>query len=178
MTCIVGVVDEGRVFIGADSMAGNTATYLVTPRVQPKVFRNGEMLIGYTTSFRMGQLLQYSFKPPVRRQDQDVSEFFCVDVVNALRDCFKEAGFAGKQNEREEGGVFLVGYEGRLFVIESDYQVGEYAEYMAVGCGESLAIGSLASTVGRKGADRATKALEAAAKHCAFVCGPFVVMEK
>jgi len=50
-----------------------------------------------------------------------------------FRECFKEGGFATKEDEKEIGGNFLVGIQGRLFCIESDYQVEEAIDnYTAV----------------------------------------------
>ena len=62
MTCIVGVVDNGKVYMGGDS--AGVGGLCIETRKQPKVFRNGDFLIGYTDSFRMGQLLQYKMSPP------------------------------------------------------------------------------------------------------------------
>lgn len=55
MTCVVGLVDKGTVYIGVDSAAVQGWTRRKS-RVA-KVFHRGPFLIGYTTSFRMGQLL-------------------------------------------------------------------------------------------------------------------------
>ena len=62
MTCIVGLVHEGTVFIGGDS-AGVAGLSLVV-RADEKVFRNGDFLMDFTTSFRMGQLLRYNPDSP------------------------------------------------------------------------------------------------------------------
>lgn len=40
MTCIVGLVNKGKVFIGADSLGSDGFTQQV--RKEPKVFRNGD----------------------------------------------------------------------------------------------------------------------------------------
>ena len=60
MTCIVGLVHEGVVYIGGDS--AGVGGMSLTVRADEKVFQNGEFLMGFTTSFRMGQLLRYSLK--------------------------------------------------------------------------------------------------------------------
>ena len=61
MTCIVGMVDgQGTVYIGADSLAAGG--YQKTIRKDAKVFTNGIAVMGYTSSFRMGQLLRYKLK--------------------------------------------------------------------------------------------------------------------
>ena len=49
-------------YIGGDR--AGVAGLSLTVRADEKVFQNGEFLMGFTTSFRMGQLLRYSLKPP------------------------------------------------------------------------------------------------------------------
>lgn len=62
MTAIAGVAEDGKVWIGGDS-AGVGGLNLET-RTDPKVFVNGDFLFGYTSSFRMGQILEHEFSPP------------------------------------------------------------------------------------------------------------------
>lgn len=52
MTCIVGIVDNGKVYMGADSLGVGGLSKRV--RKDPKLFRVGEFVFGYTSSFRMG----------------------------------------------------------------------------------------------------------------------------
>jgi ATP-dependent protease HslVU (ClpYQ) peptidase subunit len=174
MTAIAGFVHNNEVWIGGDS-AGVGGDYSLVVRRDEKVFRKGEFLIGFTSSFRMGNLLRYKFQPPQRNADQDVYEYMVTSFVDALRQCFKDGGFAKKENEVERGGVFLVGYMGRLFQIEGDYQVGEAADgYDAVGCGDSIVIGALHATAGLDDPEARMKiALGAAECHSAGVRGPF-----
>lgn len=176
MTCIAGVrTNDGRVYIGGDS--AGVGDYDLSVRADSKVFVNGAFLFGFTSSFRMGQVLRYAFIPPQRDADTDVMAFMVKDFVNGVRQAFKDAGVAQKNNEVESCGVFLVGYAGRLFNVGSDYQVGEAAcGYDAVGCGGNVAQGAL--FVNRCGdpRDRITEALMAAEAHSAGVRGPFVVL--
>ncbi len=174
MTCIAGLVHEGQVYIGGDS-AGVGRLFL-TVRADQKVFRNGPFLMGFTTSFRMGQLLRYSFNPPAHHPDTDTYKYMVTEFIDAVRKCLKSGGYARKDKEEELGGTFLVGYKGRLFNIEDDYQVGEAAiGFDAVGCGQDIALGSLYSTVGLEPEARIKKALEAAERFSAGVRSPFVV---
>ena len=175
MTCIVGVVDGARVVIGGDSAGVGGLSLSV--RADAKVFRTGDFVMGFTSSFRMGQLLRYVLVPPKRHADQDPMEFMVRDFVGAVRDCLKAGGFATKKEEAEHGGTFLVGHAGRLFMVDADYQVGEAACcYDAVGCGADLALGALHATVGLSGAARVDLALRAAEAHSAGVRGPFHVV--
>jgi len=62
MTCIVGIQHDGRVYIGGDS--AGVAGYSITSRADAKVFTVGPYVMGFTSSFRMGQLLRYGLKAP------------------------------------------------------------------------------------------------------------------
>jgi len=174
MTAIAGFIHDGKVWIGGDS--AGVSGFDLTRRSDPKVFRNGEFLFGFTSSFRMGQLLRFSLTAPVQTENQDVFEFMCTTFVNAVRDCLKNGGFAKKHNEEETGGTFLVGYRGRLFLIDSDYQVGEPMDgYATCGCGDQACNGALYATSGMAPKKRMNLVLQAAERHSAGVRGPFTI---
>ncbi|GAA0392874.1 hypothetical protein [Streptomyces luteireticuli] len=172
MTVIVGLVHEERVHLGGDS-AGISGSRL-TVRKDPKVFRNGPYAMGFCGSFRMGQLLHHAFKAPKPKGDLD--RFMTTKFVNKLRTCLKEAGWARKESEQEQGGTFLVGIYGRLFIVYGDYQVAEPADgYAAVGCGNEFALGAFHATATTDLAprERLTVALAAAGHHSTDVSEPF-----
>lgn len=173
MTCIVGIVDGPKVWIGGDS-AGSDG-YNMVNRADGKVFKTGDFIFGFTTSYRMGQILRYGFTPPAhRRLEKDAMAYMVTDFIDGVRATLKSAGFAKKENEVEKGGEFLVGYGGHLYKIESDYQVAECADgYDACGCGERFALGSLFSTEKMIARARIRIALESAAHHSSGVRGPF-----
>ena len=176
MTCIVGIMDKGKVIIGGDS--AGVSGYDLTVRADEKVFVNGEFIFGFTSSFRMGQLLRYRFKPPFHRPDVSIDEYMATDFVDSIRKCLKDGGFAKVENGEESGGTFLVGYRGQLFRIDSDYQVGKPLNgFDAVGCGELIARGALYATIDRPPNERLRIALEAAEEFSAGVRRPFVIKE-
>ena len=176
MTCIVGIVHEGLVYLGGDA-AGIAGTSL-THRADPKVFSKGDYVFGFTSSFRMGQLLQHSLVVPEPRADEDLAAFMSTRFVDAVRHCLKEGGYAKVKDDREVSGTFLVGYRGRLFVIDSDYQVGEPLDhYDACGAGDEIARGSLYTSVGQPPGVRLETALKAAERWCAAVRGPFLYVQ-
>lgn len=174
MTCIAGLVHNGAVYLGGDS-AGVAGSSL-TRRADVKVFRNGDFVFGFTSSFRMGQLLHHAFAPPVPKAGEDLERFMSTRFVDAVRECLKKGGFAREVNDRELGGTFLVGYKDRLFCIASDYQVGETLDqYDAVGAGEDIAKGALYVLHGADihPEDKLRIALEAAERWSGAVCAPF-----
>jgi ATP-dependent protease HslVU (ClpYQ) peptidase subunit len=174
MTCIAGVRDGGKVYLGGDS--AGVGGYDLTVRADQKVFANGPFLFGFTSSFRMGQLLRYALVPP-NLYDREVMHFMCTDFIDAVRNALKAGGYATKDKEQESGGAFLVGFAGRLFAIHSDYQVAEAASgYDAVGCGEAYAKGALFASIGESPVHRINMALRAAEAHSAGVRAPFLVI--
>lgn len=173
MTCIVGVQHEGGVTIGVDSASSNGTS--MNLRADSKLFRVGGYLFGFTTSWRMGQLLRYRLR--VGAPDTwDVDQWMATTFIDAVRQTLKDGGWASVKDGTEAGGTFLVATEGRLYAVHSDYQVGHPAEsYDAVGSGEDHAIGSLHTTAGMDldPGERCRLALEAAAYHTPFVSAPF-----
>lgn len=174
MTCIVGLVEGDTVWIGGDSAA--VGGYDLTVRTDEKVFRNGPMLFGFTSSFRMGQLLRYALIIPERHPKVDLNKYMVTTFNDAVRECLKTNGFATKDKEREEGGTFLVGFAGKLYTIYGDYQVGIALDgYDAIGCGDQVARGALYAGpfTTLSGRARVELALQAAERFSAGVRGPF-----
>jgi len=181
MTCIVGFVEKKtkKVIIGADSI-GISNYYNKVVRKDSKVFFVDSFLIGCTGSFRMAQLLRFSLKiPPISTKDS--YEFMCTDFIDAVRECFKTGGFIQKYpNGDEKGEPFLVGYKGRLFSVNEDFQVGENLNGLdAIGAGFAYALGSLHSTknTSLSAKERVKLALEASEEYCSGVSKPFNILE-
>lgn len=175
MTCIAGITHKGTVYISGDS--AGVAGLDMRIRRDSKVFQNGDFVFGCTTSFRMIQLLQFKLTIPKRHPEMDVMKFMATTFIDCVRDTLKAGGFSGVNNNVETGGRFLVGYAGRLFSVDSDYQVGESNdEFDACGCGEPYALASLFATKITKlsPTDRLTAALECAAHFSAGVIAPFL----
>lgn len=172
MTCIAGLVDKGAIILGAD--AAGVARSSLTVRADLKVFARGVFVMGFTSSFRMGQLLRYRLSLPEHPDGLDSFEYMATAFVDSVRACLRDGGFATKNNEQESGGVFLVGYRGRLFRVESDYQIAEnVCGYDACGCGQDIALGSLFSTPKKDANDRVLLALKAAEQWSTGVRRPF-----
>ena len=176
MTCIVGLTDRGRVYLGGDS--AGTAGYSQIIRADKKVFLKGPFAYGFTTSFRMGQVIRYNFREPFAHVGCDPFEYLVGPFIHALRACLGAAGWKRTEHGVESGGTFLVGWRGGLYAVHSDFQVEQSVyPYNAVGCGADLALGSLWSTIGRGNVNRVTAALGAASAFSAGVAPPFEVVE-
>lgn len=176
MTCIAAISENGIVTMGADS-AGVGGNHICQRRDE-KVFIVGNFLIGFTTSFRMGQLIRYRLNPPIHPKNVSIDRYMNTIFIDSIRSVFKDGGYAKTRDGAEEGGTFLVGYRGRIFTIFDDYQVAEnIVNYAAIGSGFEVAIGSLFTSVGHPGY-RIEKALSAAASFCTGVSAPFQIIDK
>lgn len=176
MTAIAAVVEDGVVYIGGD--CAGVAGYSVSQRLDEKVFIIGEFIIGYTTSFRMAQLIRFKFKPPKQKSGINDFEYMVTVFVEELRKCLEGGGFSHISNNVERGGNFIVGYRGKLYEIGSDFQVAiPMDNFVAVGCGSDLCLGSLNSTKGLDPEKRVRVALEAAAKFSGGVLAPFTILK-
>lgn len=174
VTCIAAVVEGGTVWMGGDSAATDAGWRLVI-RADEKVFRNGPMLIGFAGSFRLGQVLRYIFEPPKHPRNCDAPRYMVQHFVEVLRETMKAAGVATKDNNAEEmpDSAFLVGYRGRIFMVDEDFHVAEAIDgFASVGCGSQVALGALCVSDGPP-RQRIRAALEAAERYHAGVRRPF-----
>jgi ATP-dependent protease HslVU (ClpYQ) peptidase subunit len=173
VTCIVGVRTVKGVLLGGDSMGSNG--YSGAPTLAPKVFRlSRQVACGYTTSFRMGQVLEHHITLPAL--DGDEHAWAISAFVPALRETFKEHGYANVHNNEETGGTFLLAVRDRLFTVQGDYSVLERIDpFDACGCGESFATGAMHALYKPQVSPRRllTAALDAASAYSTGVAPPY-----
>jgi ATP-dependent protease HslVU (ClpYQ) peptidase subunit len=175
MTCIVACVENGAVHMAADSGASAWGYTDCQVRRDPKVFKLGEAVIGFTSSWRMGQILRYDFKLPDIPEHCDLHEYMVRIFVPKLREVAKAAGGLTTKEGVEQLGRFLFGLRGRLFYVDIDFQVGEMlTDYLSVGSGAEVAHGALFATKGLPAQQRLTTALAAATEHCVAIREPYI----
>lgn len=182
MTCIVGVVKGGTVWLGGDSAATNGRLDRTIIK-DPKVFVKGEVALGVCGSPKVMDALAHGIVFPTQ-QGPDDRAFLVGELVPALRDGLVKLDAAGKDGSPFGGGsdvVFegevLLAYRGELYKLQSNFQLIRGSEgYSSVGSGAALALGSLAMTkkMGNP-RKRVLAALEAACAN-AGVAPPFVVV--
>ena len=173
--CIIGLVANGEVHIGGDSCI--TRGWFIKPSAWPKVFTSGAFLIGSTGSLRPSQILEHQLVVREKLLDESEAHYITVAFINGVRTCLREQGYATIDDNAEEGGTFLVGYNGGLYCVSRDYGVSRSLnKFAAIGCGEEYALGAMAALEGLDPEERIMKSLEIAARFSAGVCGPFVVL--
>ena len=168
MTCVVGVVHERRVYLGADSAAVGVDALI--QRRDTKVFRLGEAVVGVAGSFRVAQIVRYHAPPLVARRD--MHRYLCVDWVGEFRRRV-QAEVSTREGDEFAGGM-LIGIAGQIWQVEGDYQVGRAVHaFDATGSGAQVALGSLWSTRGQPPPVRVRLALTAAETFSSTVRRPW-----
>lgn len=179
MTCIVGLVDEknGKVYMGADS--AGVALASIEDRKDRKIFKVGKrFLIGFTGSFRMGQILRFYLNPPPIR-NLDLYKYMCTNFVCHVIKVLTDNSHAKiESNEISCEGTILIAVKKRLFFMDKDFQIGEHNNgYHAIGSGESEALGALyaLNDIKLDPEIKIRRALEASEQFNTCVRRPFII---
>jgi len=177
MTCIVGLEREGAVYMGCDS-ASVGGYYDMSTETGPKVFHTGKFLIGFTSSWRMGQILQYQLSVREQGRAEDNRAYMILAFAEAIRELMKSHGYAHVEYNEERGGCFLVGYRGELYKVQENYAVLRRTDgFNAIGCADAYALGALSVLDKTNPREALEAALNAAAYFSAGVRGPFHIEE-
>lgn len=150
-TCIVALVTKDAVVhVAADTLGSNC--YSGAPYRTSKLITwdtpYGCCVGGYTSSYRMGQILQHNVEIPGHGHPRmDLDKWVYTALVPTLRKTLKDHGFSWVSENKEFTGTFLFGLAGRLFRWQGDNSVLEPLHpYHAVGCGDHLALGAMYAT--------------------------------
>ena len=182
MTCIVGIANEGKVYMGGDSAITRGDVYAGT---FGKVFSGLEskLIIGVCGSLRISQVTKLAFSSDNCDSSKivpgDEEMFMTRCFVDALRDSLGKAGCLGQKDGEEYSArdtAWLVGVNGRLFYVDGYFGVGERADgFDAVGSGARYAMGWLYghTVLGYKPVFKVEGALKAAAYFDEHVRPPF-----
>ena len=142
MSCIVGLVDKKKVYLGCDGIA-STEDGDTHPVHAIKIFKRGSYLFGFAGSIRTGQIIQRaSYKLPK-------TIWGWPDVI---REQITEKGamVRGEGQVQIQMSNFLIANKGKLYELLSDFQINEVNEegYAAIGAGSTIALGSLFTSKG------------------------------
>jgi len=170
MSTVVGIVNSRGVWIGGDS-AATTEDGEKRPVIAEKIFRNGEYLFGHIGGVRGGQLLRKVFYSP----PNDI-RILAESIRLHLKDFSCIALSVENQTEIHTSN-FLVGFQGKLYEILTDFQMNQIPEYDAIGSGSSFAFGALYILRKEKitPEQKIKLALETAAQFDAATGPPFVI---
>jgi ATP-dependent protease HslVU (ClpYQ) peptidase subunit len=156
MTVIVGLLDNGVVHLCADR--GISDDDIIVSMSAPKIRQNGAYIIGYADCPGTGQLLHHMTLPTPPKRNTE--KFMKTTFVTAVRKALVDSGVDLKENAHAS---FLIGVSSELYLMDtSDWQVLPL-EYMAIGSGSAIAMGSLYTTAVWKSAEKRVKTAVSAA---------------
>jgi ATP-dependent protease HslVU (ClpYQ) peptidase subunit len=176
MTCIVGLVHDGKVFMGGDSAA--TINNTVQVSCDPKVFLKGEFLFGYSGDHRFGSILRFAFTPPAIAEDEELDCYMAVEFVNELRKALRQCGYLTINNSVESSeSRMLVGLRGHLFYVDPIFATHRARDgFNAIGCAEEAALAVMHATKEMPAAERVELALVIASRLVEGVRPPFTIL--
>jgi ATP-dependent protease HslVU (ClpYQ) peptidase subunit len=184
MTCIVGITDGDKVYMGSDSAV--SLGWITRQLADPKIFKikdgNGkEYLIGAAGSPRLAQIVRHVFHIPVYSETlySSTLKYLCSAFIPELRKSCIDLGMEGK--DQSDGtsrsmGELLVGFNGQLFTIYSDFSVLSFVEdYTVIGSGSEIALGVLYATACVDPETRIRLCMQACDKFCSGVQLPYTM---
>ena len=175
MTVIVALKENGVVYMGGDS--AGTSEHRISVRKDAKVKKIGNILIGFSGSFRAGQIISRDFKCPTRGKKQSLQAFMSTTFINSFLDSLADNDYIPPHDNT--GVDILIAIEGKIFSILSDCQIEEvYSHYNAIGSGADSALGALYATnkLGIPPITRVKLCLSASAQFCNQVRRPFHII--
>jgi ATP-dependent protease HslVU (ClpYQ) peptidase subunit len=170
VTCIVGIVDDGIVYIGGDRGASDGSAIISLDT--PKVYIRDEWIFGYAGSLGIGQIMQI-INIPLLEEDDDPFIILRMDIVEAFKAMMDAQGITINEDNNTD---ILIGCRGRLFEFSpSDWSVAEIKQ-TAIGSGGNFALGSLHTSIDADPIDRIGIALGAAITYSPSCQGPIDIL--
>jgi ATP-dependent protease HslVU (ClpYQ) peptidase subunit len=176
MTCVVGLLSEGKVYMGCDTRSRTiTSNSEVVNGFFEKIFQKNGFLFGICGNALYFNILKYRFNPPTRPTKVPELKYLKTLFVNKIQDCLKEA----KYLEKDENVSILLGSD-KLYCIDSIYNVVEIKDpYFSIGSGSDYALRALEATrqLDLTPKERIELALKEACKFDNACSPPFIIKE-
>ncbi|ASV44484.1 hypothetical protein PBI_SCTP2_469 [Salicola phage SCTP-2] len=136
MTCIIGAEIDDMVLIAGDIQG--TSVNKKTVHTHPKTFNVGDIGIGFTSSYRFGQILEHNLETVYLPDDKSqIYPWLVKKLIPEIKSTLEKNGYT-------EGGVCLLGLHGELWKLQSDYSVIRSVNgFDAVGSGDEYALAAL-----------------------------------
>lgn len=146
MTCVVAYIDKDGVgHIAADSAGTSVSQHYRNDNKAKKIFKKNDMMFGYTTSFRMGQILEHCLKLPDRNENITDYHYLISQLIPEIRKVFLSENYM--LSTEKEGGNFLIVWNGNIYEVQSDFSVMDRSDsFASVGSGYKEA-GSVMKTM-------------------------------
>lgn len=187
MTCIIGMIDNGKAYMGADRRIsfGNIKRTMPT---YGKIIERSGLLIGTTGYLKFNNLIRYDLLFNAQPKDMPDDVYVYKVIVEEIRKTAKDNGYMSIHDNEEKLPEMesLLIYNNKIYTVFGDLSICETEhKFWATGSGGDLAIGALSVLENSLDSEEFTyppeykiiKALEIAAKYDNSVGAPFDVHE-
>lgn len=179
MTTIVGLVHDGKVYMGGDSQTTRHWTQGILRHSKVFYLPKAGLLVGCTGLSRYVDIVKYHADVELTTQRHDILEKLVTVFVPSVREALKTHAASMTENGQEHAdeSCMLIGYQHRLFVLDSKFSVTEYERgFDAIGSGGDIALGAMAVLSSRMNPEaRIKRALQATADCGLYVRPPFAI---
>ena len=176
MTCIVGLVKDGVVWVGGDRLSSNAFIKKVPD--QSKVFfigENKEFLFGGSGTWRMIDFMQHEFVPPIHPDNMSSDRYMRTMFIKEIQKAFNDNDIP--LNSDIHSPYFIIGYRGKLFEFQNDMSILTHNDMVSIGSGYEFAYGALYAMRNKSPKKAITTAIEAATEFCPSVGGGIDILK-
>lgn len=180
MTVIIGLEHDGKVYLGGDSYCGDGDAVDLCDT--PKVFKIGPFGIGICGSIKCEQLFADAVELNIKNKKKFDRKWIQSTLTDIVRETMHSKG-AFDKNERHmmpDDSMFLIAYDGQLYIFESDFSLWRSKRgYASIGAGSPYARGAMEALVKDKSLtpeEKVLRSLEAAENLSSFVNGPHTII--
>jgi len=177
MTCIIGLEQDGKVYVGADSLVGNGGWARKELVPNPKIFQKHEIIIAGTGDLRAMQIVKYLIN--IDHPKKFDEEYVIKNISEIIRLKFKDIGYSEIKDNCEKSFTYLlVAYKDKMFKINGQYAVSRRKDgLICLGAGEDFAFGAMKAFENLEPENRIRKSLEIASYYSGAVMEPFTVLK-
>lgn len=180
MTCIIGIVDGDRVWVGSDSCM--STNWMKTTVSKPRVVRlspERSLIAASTGDLRLLNLLHTFPYPVTKLASSEAHSYIMGTFPDRLREFASERGFLETTNGRASLGdnSVLIAFGSAIYHVGALFGVHKVGRsFHAIGSGAEVAMGAL-QVMGKRASPqvRIRRALEAASEIAQQVAPPFEI---
>lgn len=180
MTCIIGLKQDGKLVVGADTRV-TAGGYVVNTEANKLIEKDGTIM-GICGYMRFADIIRSQFSVPPKPEGKSDQDFLSTEFANSMRTCLEGV----KMVELKDGmswipdSAMIIVYKNNIYSMGSDYSICAHTDYAAEGSGTDYALGSLHATSGLSldPKTRVTMALDAACKFNAWCAPPYTIIER
>lgn len=177
MTVIVGLVEDDKVWIGADSLV--SAGDYGMRQIEPKLIKKGEFLFAGTGAVSAFQHVLHTIIIPPVKEDQIPMDYLMNDLLPEIRSKLSLTGRLTDYHGVQTAPLaMMIGWRGHLYCMYGDFCLIEpHKSFETMGIGEEYARGAMyvLEKTDYSGREKIKLALDAACEYSKGCSAPYTI---